>query len=71
MIDKIEKSLIDRIGSSIFITLFLSFLFTVIFQPYVSKYSQAFLGFFLGALLVGVFLVTTWRLKEILEKNEE
>ena len=48
MIDKIEKSLIDRIGSSIFITLFLSFLFTVIFQPYVSKYSQAFLGFFLG-----------------------
>ena len=71
MIDKIEKSLIDRIGSSIFITLFLSFLFTVIFQPYVAKYNEAFLGFFLGSLLVGIFLLTTWRLKEILEKHEE
>ena len=71
MIEKIEKSLIDGIGSSVFITLFLSFLFTVIFQPYVSKYNGAFLGFFFGALLVGIFLFATWSLKEVLERHEK
>jgi len=57
MIDKIEKSLVDRVGSSILITLFLSFLFTVIFQSYVAKYQLAFLGFFAASLLVSIFEV--------------
>jgi len=71
MIDKIEKSLVDRVGSSILITLFLSFLFTVIFQSYVAKYQLAFLGFFAASLLVSIFLFATWKLKEELENNEK
>ena len=71
MIDKIEKSLLDRVGSSILITLFLSFLFTVIFQSYVDKYQLAFLGFFVASLLVSIFLFATWKLKEELENNEK
>ena len=70
MIDKIEKSLVDRVGSSIFITLFLSLLFTVIFQSYVAKYQLAFFGFFAATLLVSIFLFATWKLKEELENNE-
>tara|TARA_B110000438_G_C15777294_1_gene634641 strand:+ start:1486 stop:1701 length:216 start_codon:yes stop_codon:yes gene_type:complete len=71
MIDKIEKSLVDRVGSSILITLFLSFLFTVIFQSYVAKYQLAFLGFFVASLLVSILLFATWKLKEELENNEK
>ena len=71
MIDKIEKSFVDRVGSSIFITLFLSFLFTVIFQSYVYKYQQVFLGFFAGSILVAVFLFATWKLKDALENNDK
>ena len=44
MFDKIEKSLQDRIGTSVFVALFISFLFTVIFQSYVSDYKLSFLA---------------------------
>lgn len=71
MIDKIEKSLVDRIGASILITLFLSFLFTVIFQSYVTKYQLSFLGFFGASLLVALLLFATWKLKDELENNEK
>ena len=36
MFDNVEKSLIDRIGTGAFLAVFASFLFTVIFQSYVT-----------------------------------
>ena len=71
MIDDIEKTLTDRLGSSIFIALFLGFLFTVLFQSYVSRYLFAFFGFISASILVGLGLFATLRLKIALENEEK
>ena len=71
MFDKIEKSLQDRIGTSVFVALFISFLFTVIFQSYVSDYKYSFFGFAIGLMLVSLWLFITMKLKDALEANEK
>ena len=71
MFDKIEKSLQDRIGTSVFVALFISFLFTVIFQSYVSDYKYSFFGFAIGLMLVSLGLFITMKLKDELEGNEK
>ena len=71
MFDKIEKSFVDRVGTSIFLSLFISFIFTVIFQSYVSNYKLSFFGFTIALILVSVGLYITIKLKDALETNEE
>ena len=71
MFDKIEKSFVDRVGTSIFLALFISFMFTVIFQSYVSNYKLSFFGFTIALILVSVGLYITIKLKDALETNEE
>ncbi len=71
MFDKIEKSFVDRVGTSIFLALFISFMFTVIFQSYVSSYKLSFFGFTIASILVSVGLYITIKLKDALETNEE
>ena len=71
MFDKIEKSLQDRIGTSVFVALFIRFLFTVIFQSYVSDYKLSFFGFAIGLMLVSLGLFITMKLKDALEANEK
>ncbi|MAP02812.1 MAG: hypothetical protein CMF85_03270 [Candidatus Marinimicrobia bacterium] len=71
MFDKIEKSFVDRVGTSIFLSLFISFMFTVIFQSYVSNYKLSFFGFTIALILVSVGLYITIKLKDALETNEE
>lgn len=71
MFDKIEKSFVDRVGTSIFLALFISFMFTVIFQSYVSSYKLSFFGFTIALILVSVGLYITIKLKDALETNEE
>ena len=63
MFDKIEKSFVDRVGTSIFLSLFISFMFTVIFL--------SFFGFTIALILVSVGLYITIKLKDALETNEE
>ena len=71
MFDKIEKSLQDRIGTSVFVALFISFLFTVILQSYVIDYKLSFFGFAIGLMLVSLGLFITMKLKDALEANEK
>ena len=71
MFDKIEKSFVDRVGTSIFLALFISFMFTVIFQAYVSSYKLSFFGFTIASILVSVGLYITIKLKDALETDEE
>ncbi len=71
MFDKIEKSFVDRVGTSIFLSLFISFMFTVIFQSYVSNYKLSFFGFTIALILVSVGLYITIKLKDALETNEK
>ena len=71
MFEKIEKSFVDRVGTSIFLSLFISFMFTVIFQSYVSNYKLSFFGFTIALILVSVGLYITIKLKDALETNEE
>lgn len=71
MFDKIEKSFVDRVGTSIFLALFISFMFTVIFQSYVSSYKLSFFGFTIASILVSVGLYITIKLKDALETDEE
>ena len=69
--DKIEKSLFDRVGTGVFLSLFISFMFTVIFQSYVSDYKLSFFGFTIALMLVSVGLYITIKLKDALETNEK
>lgn len=71
MFEKIEKSLLDRVGTGVFLSLFISFMFTVIFQSYVSDYKLSFFGFTIALMLVSVGLYITIKLKDALETNEK
>ena len=71
MFEKIEKSLFDRVGTDVFLSLFISFMFTVIFQSYVSDYKLSFFGFTIALMLVSVGLYITIKLKDALETNEK
>ena len=71
MFDKVEKSLLDRIGTGVFLAVFVSFLFTVMFQSYVDKYKLSFFGFVIGLMLVSLGLFLTMKLKDELETNEK
>ena len=71
MFDKVEKSLVDRVGTGAFIAVFVSFLFTVIFQSYVSAYKLSFFGFVIGLMLVSLGLFITMKLKDELEADEK
>ena len=71
MFEKIEKSLFDRVGTGVFLSLFISFMFTVIFQSYVSDYKLSFFGFTIALMLVSVGLYITIKLKDALETNEK
>ena len=71
MFDKVEKSLLDRIGTGVFLAVFVSFLFTVMFQSYVDKYKLSFFGFVIGLMLVSLGLFITMKLKDELETNEK
>ena len=71
MFEKIEKSLFDRVGTGVFLSLFISFMFTVIFQSYVSDYKLSFFGFTIALMLVSVGMFITIKLKDALETNEK
>ena len=71
MFDKVEKSLLDRIGTGVFLAVFVSFLFTVMFQSYVDTYKLSFFGFVIGLMLVSLGLFLTMKLKDELETNEK
>ena len=71
MFEKIEKSLFDRVGTGVFLSLFISFMFTVIFQSYVSDYKLSFFGFTIALMLVSVGMFITIKLKDALEANEK
>ena len=71
MFDKVEKSLLDRIGAGVFLAVFVSFLFTVMFQSYVDTYKLSFFGFVIGLMLVSLGLFITMKLKDELETNEK
>jgi len=71
MFDKVEKSLLDRIGTGVFLAVFASFLFTVVFQSYVDTYKLSFFGFVIGLILVSLGLFITMKLKDELETNEK
>jgi|TARA_B100001059_G_C17548801_1_gene434194 uncharacterized membrane protein len=71
MFDKVEKSLLDRIGTGVFLAVFVSFLFTVMFQSYVDTYKLSFFGFVIGLMLVSLGLFITMKLKDELETNEK
>ena len=71
MLDNVEKSLLDRIGTGAFLAVFVSFLFTVIFQSYVSNYKLSFFGFVIGLMLVSLGLFITMKLKDELEADEK
>ena len=71
MFEKIEKSLFDRVGTGVFLSLFISFMFTVIFLSYVSDYKLSFFGFTIALMLVSVGLYITIKLKDALETNEK
>ena len=71
MFDKVEKSLLDRIGTGVFLAVFTSFLFTVVFQSYVDTYKLSFFGFVIGLMLVSVGLFITMKLKDALETDEK
>ena len=71
MFDKVEKSLLDRIGTGVFLAVFVSFLFTVVFQSYVDTYKLSFFGFVIGLMLVSLGLFITMKLKDELEANEK
>ena len=71
MFDKVEKSLLDRIGTGVFLAVFVSFLFTVVFQSYVDTYKLSFFGFVIGLMLVSLGLFITMKLKDELEINEK
>ena len=71
MFDKVEKSLLDRIGTGVFLAVFVSFLFTVVFQSYVDTYKLSFFGFAIGLMLVSLGLFITMKLKDELETNEK
>tara|TARA_B100000902_G_scaffold101405_1_gene103721 strand:+ start:198 stop:416 length:219 start_codon:yes stop_codon:yes gene_type:complete len=71
MFDKVEKSLLDRIGTGVFLAVFVSFLFTVVFQSYVDTYKLSFFGFVIGLMLVSLGLFITMKLKDELETNEK
>ena len=71
MFDKVEKSLLDRIGTGVFLAIFVSFLFTVVFQSYVDTYKLSFFGFVIGLMLVSLGLFITMKLKDELETNEK
>ena len=44
MFNNIEKNLYERIGTGLFVALFVAFLFTVLFQSYVYQYKSAFVA---------------------------
>ena len=69
MIEKIEKSLLERIGSSVFISLFLSGLFFTLFQDFTQRYLDQFLGPFGAMRLIFIGLVIMWKVKETVEKE--
>jgi len=71
MFDNVEKSLLDRIGTGVFLAVFTSFLFTVVFQSYVDAYKLSFFGFVIGLILVSVGLFITMKLKDALEIDEK
>tara|TARA_B100001142_G_scaffold311595_1_gene346165 strand:- start:3721 stop:3939 length:219 start_codon:yes stop_codon:yes gene_type:complete len=71
MFDNVEKSLVDRIGTGAFLAVFASFLFTVIFQSYVTTYKLSFFGFVIGLMLVSLGLFLTMKLKDALETDEK
>ena len=71
MFEKIEKSLFDRVGTGVFLSLFISFMFTVIFQSYVSDYKLSFFGFTIALMLVSVGMFITIKLKDALEADEK
>lgn len=71
MFDNVEKSLLDRIGTGVFLAVFVSFLFTVMFQSYVDTYKLSFFGFVIGLMLVSLGLFITMKLKDELETNEK
>ena len=71
MFDNVEKSLLDRIGTGVFLAVFVSFLFTVVFQSYVDTYKLSFFGFVIGLMLVSLGLFITMKLKDELETNEK
>ena len=50
MFNNIEKNLYERIGTGLFVALFVAFLFTVLFQSYVYQYKSAFFGFAVATL---------------------
>lgn len=69
MIEKIEKSLLERIGSSVFVSLFLCGLFFTLFQNFTQKYIDQFLGLFGGMCLIFVGLAAMWKIKDAIEKE--
>ena len=71
MLDNVEKSLIDRVGTGAFLAVFVSFLFTVVFQSYVTEYKLSFFGFVVGLMLVSLGLFLTMKLKDALETDEK
>ena len=66
---KIEKSLLERIGSSVFVSLFLCGLFFTLFQNFTQKYIDQFLGLFGGMCLIFVGLAAMWKIKDAIEKE--
>ena len=71
MFKNIEKSLYERIGAGLLLALFLSFLFTVLFQSYVYQYKSAFFGFTIATILVSFGFLIMLKLKEELEADEK
>ncbi len=69
MIEKIEKSLLERIGSSVFVSLFLCGLFLTLFQDFTQKYIDQFLGLFGAMCLIFIGLIIMWKVKEVVEKE--
>ena len=69
MIEKIEKSLLERIGSSVFVSLFLCGLFFTLFQDFTQKYIDQFLGLFGAMSLIFIGLIIMWKVKEVDEKE--
>ena len=63
MIEKIEKSLLERIGSSVFVSLFLCGLFFTLFQNFTQKYIDQFLGLFGGMCLIFIFHIAARPIK--------
>ena len=70
MVDSIEKGLLDKVGTGIFLTLLLTVLGTVLFDDFVSDYQSQFFGMFVGIATVSRGMMLTWAIKAQLEKEE-